>query len=45
MTGVVFVITWGGQYPLFTVQCALNTEHGGAEHCPGTRDMVEVGIL
>ena len=30
---------------MFTVHCTLNTEHGGAEHCPGTRDMVEVGIL
>ena len=30
---------------VFTVHCTLNTEHGGAEHCPGTRDMVEVGIL
>ena len=30
---------------VFTVHCTLNTEHGGAEHCPGTKDMVEVGSL
>ena len=25
---------------LYTVHCTLNTEHGGAKHSPGTRDMV-----